>query len=246
MTDTYTKRLALHAPRPRITAAVATLEGIRGWWTPIVAGSAAPGGELHLGFVGMDEHVVMRVEHSGAGVRWTCLEHTGAPSWRGSIVTLEPSDGALELRHDGVPSELVRPGWERFLASLAGFVERGEGAPFGDAALAVARSYHRAWTERDFAAAAALLAPGLETDVPLNTYAGKDEFVAALAGFGALVDRTEVVAEVGRGDDAIRIYDMTTAPFGTIRIAEHFTVADGLITGIRHVHDTVALRAAIA
>src|SRR5919199_204148 len=101
MTDTYTKRLALHAPRPRITAAVATLEGIRGWWTPIVAGSAAPGGELHLGFVGTDEHVVMRVEHSGAGVRWTCLEHTGAPSWRGSIVTLEPSDGALELRHDG-------------------------------------------------------------------------------------------------------------------------------------------------
>jgi hypothetical protein len=39
---------------------------------------------------------------------------------------------------------------------------------------------------------------------------------------------------------------MTTAPFGTIRVAEHFTVADGLITGIRHVHDTVALRAAIA
>jgi len=246
MTDTYTKRLTLHAPRERIAAAVTTIEGLRGWWTPIACGSAAPGGELHLGFAGMDEHIVMRVERNDEGVRWTCLEHTGAPPWRGSLVTLEPSDGALELRHDGVRRELVQPGWDRFLASLAGFVERGEGAPFGDTALGLARTYHRAWTSGDFAAAAALLAPELETDVPLNAYATKEEFVAALGGFGSLVDRTETVAEVGRGEEAIRIYDMTTGPFGTIRIAEHYTVADGRITGIRHVHDTVALRAAVA
>jgi hypothetical protein len=34
------------------------------------------------------------------------------------------------------------------------------------------------------------------------------------------------------------------APIGTLRIAEHFTVADGRITRIRHVHDTYQLRLA--
>jgi len=60
------------------------------------------------------------------------------------------------------------------------------------------------------------------------------------------VQRTELVAELGSEEEAIRIYDMTTEPFGTIRIAEHFTVADGLIARIRHVHDTAALRAGVA
>jgi ketosteroid isomerase-like protein len=32
--------------------------------------------------------------------------------------------------------------------------------------------------------------------------------------------------------------------FGMLRVAEHFTVADGKITRIRQIHDTAALRAA--
>ena len=246
MTDIYTRRLALAAPRARIAAAFATVQGLRRWWTPIVCGSAEPGGELHFGFTGLDEHIAMRVEASDEVVRWTCLEHSGSPRWRGSTITFAPADGALEFRHAGVPRELVQPGWDRFLASLAGSVEHGNGRPFGDDALAVARAYHRAWSGGDIAAAASLLAPDLETDVPLNTYATKQEFVAALGAFGSQVRATRLVAELASGEQAVRIYDMTTEPHGTIRIAEHFTVADGLITRIRHVHDTAALRAAIA
>ncbi len=37
---------------------------------------------------------------------------------------------------------------------------------------------------------------------------------------------------------------MELAGFGTLRVAEHFTVVDGVITRIRQVHDTAALRAA--
>jgi hypothetical protein len=246
MIDTYTKHIPIDAPWRQIEQAVRTVEGLRGWWTPIVCGSAAPGGELHFGFAGVEEQIVMRVEPSPTGVRWRCVTHAGSPFWRGSVVTFAPSDGGLDFRHDGVPRELVQAGWERFLRSLAGFVERGEGAPFGDEALAVARAYHRAWAGGDHAGAAALLAGGLEIDVPLNTYATKEDFVAALSEFGGLVERTDLVAELARGSQAIQIYDMTTEAFGTIRIAEHFTVADGLITHIRHVHDTAALRAAMA
>jgi ketosteroid isomerase-like protein len=246
MTNTYEKQLSLAAPRSEVERAVATIEGLRGWWTPIVCGSTGPGDELHFGFPGMDEHVVMRVEAGVPAVRWTCLEHTGAPRWRGSTVTFDVRDGGLRVRHGGVPRELVERGWDWFLDSLAALVEHGEGMPFGGEALAVARAYHRAWTAGDFAAAAALLSADLETDMPLNTYATKASFVAALADFGALVRETDVVAEVGRGREAIRLYDMVTDAFGTIRIAEHLTVADGEIVRIRHVHDTVALRAAVA
>ena len=248
MTSHYTHRIELRAPRDRIYDAVATIEGVRSWWTRIVCGSAEPGGELHVGFDGLDEHIALRVDASRrpASVRWTCLTHSGCDAWTGSTITFELGDGSIKLCHDGVPRALVAPGWERFLASLCALVEHGAGMPFGAEALAVARAYHCAWTGRDFDAAADLLASDLQTDVPLNTYAGKPEFAAAVRGFGALVERVELIAEVGRGDEAILLYDMHTEPFGTIRIAEHFTVAGGQITRIRHVHDTVALRAAVA
>jgi hypothetical protein len=37
---------------------------------------------------------------------------------------------------------------------------------------------------------------------------------------------------------------MVVQPIGKMRIADHFTIADGQITRIRHVHDTAAPRAA--
>ena len=40
------------------------------------------------------------------------------------------------------------------------------------------------------------------------------------------------------------LYDMDVERIGTLRVCEHFTVTDGLITRIRQVHDTTALRAA--
>jgi hypothetical protein len=40
------------------------------------------------------------------------------------------------------------------------------------------------------------------------------------------------------------LYDLDAEPLGTLRIAEHFTVAGGKITRIRQVHDTAAVRAA--
>jgi hypothetical protein len=53
-----------------------------------------------------------------------------------------------------------------------------------------------------------------------------------------------VIAELGVNGEALLLYDLDVEGIETLRVAEHFTVADGSITKIRHVHDTAALRKA--
>ena len=113
-----------------------------------------------------------------------------------------------------------------------------------DATLEVVRGYHRAWTSKDFDQAGRYLARDLITEVPINTYNGREQFLDALTGFRRLVSSVDLVAEFSQGDEAMLLYDIVAEPIGTIRIAEHFTVADDRITRIRQIHDTVALRAA--
>jgi hypothetical protein len=74
-------------------------------------------------------------------VQWTCLEHTGLDEWAGTTLTFEltarrANECQLRFQHVGLTPKLVcfedcESGWEHFLASLVGHVERGEGAPFG-------------------------------------------------------------------------------------------------------------------
>lgn len=111
-------------------------------------------------------------------------------------------------------------------------------------ALALVRAYHRAWTGKDFEEAGRYLSDDLRTDVPINTYRSKAEWIEAVRRTGQAVSRVEVLAEFSNDGEALLLYDIEIKPIGDIRIAEHFTVADGRITEIRHVHDTASLRAA--
>jgi ketosteroid isomerase-like protein len=111
-------------------------------------------------------------------------------------------------------------------------------------ALSTARAYHDRWTSGDFDGAAALLAADLAVEVPINEYEGREAFAAAVRGFGSLVARTELLSELGGPDEAMLLYDMEVDGLGEMRVAEHFTVADGRIVRVRQVHDTAALRAA--
>jgi len=61
-TTMYARQLTIGAARPRVFDAIATLDGPRHWWTTVVTGSAAAGGELRFGFAGLDEQIVMRVD----------------------------------------------------------------------------------------------------------------------------------------------------------------------------------------
>jgi hypothetical protein len=112
-----------------------------------------------------------------------------------------------------------------------------------DDTLSVVRAYHRAWTSKNFDEAVRLLAPDLKVEVPINDYPTTESFAEALVGFGGLVTGLELLSELGEGNEAM-LYDMNVEGLGTIRLAEHFTVAEGRITRIRQIHDTAALRAA--
>ncbi|GEM_PF-217888 len=139
----YARRIAFRAPRERVCDAISTLDGLRGWWTTIVGGSAAAGDELRLGYAGLDESITMRVDDASrpASLQWTCLAHIRFDDWNGTRVTFdlverEAETCELSFRHVGLAPDLAccsvcEPGWDRFLASLAGYIERGEGAPFG-------------------------------------------------------------------------------------------------------------------
>jgi ketosteroid isomerase-like protein len=108
--------------------------------------------------------------------------------------------------------------------------------------LSVVRTYHAAWTRERFDEAISLLAPELVVEVPINEYPTKEAFAEALTSFGSLVTAVELLSEIADGDQAMHLYDMDVEGLGTMRVVEHYTVADGLITRLRQIHDTAQLR----
>lgn len=112
------------------------------------------------------------------------------------------------------------------------------------AALSVARRYHQGWTRGNYDQAIDLLAPTLKIEVPINDYPTAESFAQALRRFGQMVTRVELLSDMGDGDEAMLLYDMQVERLGPLRVAEHFTVADGKIVKLRQVHDTAPVRAA--
>jgi uncharacterized protein YndB with AHSA1/START domain len=135
--DPYTTQVGCHASSQTTFRALTTLEGLRGWWTPEVTGQPKVGHELDFHFAGVEESIRMRVDAAepSHSLTWTCLEHSGAPEWSGSTVSFYlRADGhdrcTITLKHHGVPHELVNPGWQHFLTSLADYAATGTGNPY--------------------------------------------------------------------------------------------------------------------
>lgn len=110
-------------------------------------------------------------------------------------------------------------------------------------ALDLARAYHAAWSTGDFAAATQLLADDLVVEVPINEYPTPESFAAAVAAFAGMTTSVRLLSALGAGDEAMLLYDMDVVGLGTLRVVEHFTVAQGVIVRLRQIHDTHALRA---
>ncbi len=110
-------------------------------------------------------------------------------------------------------------------------------------ALAVAHASHRAWSTRDLEEVGVHLSDDLRVEVPINQYASKADFLEAVLRTAAMTSSVTLLAALGDAGQAMLLYDMTL-PIGELRVAEHFTVRDGLIQTIRQIHDTAALRAA--
>lgn len=140
----YTAELTLAAPAERVFSAIATTDGLAAWWTPIVAGSLAPGTRFELGFPRSDTTIEMRVERARPPrlVEWTCLAHSEHPEWKGTILEFRlsergPASTGLSFRHAGLDRRLGCYGaserdWERVLTDLRETVETGGAPPFAD------------------------------------------------------------------------------------------------------------------
>lgn len=157
----FLRRVLVKARPDEVFDAIATLDGLRGWWTPLVEGSTSSGGDLRFEFEGLGQHIMMHVDasHQSTLVRWTCVRHTALPEWAGtkiawSIQPLRDGVAELHLAHIGLTPELecfdhCEIGWDRFLSSIVGLIERGEGAPYRDDGSGTCSSRPRAVVKGD-------------------------------------------------------------------------------------------------
>ncbi len=122
-----------------VLAALTSAESVSEWWGP-TTGSAEPGGTLVVSFEGNKQEIVIHVAPAEKGrVVWQVESAPLTPEWAGTTIVFElaPSGAGttMHFRHDGLTPELecfdmCHAGWTHYLASLLGYVDRGEGEPY--------------------------------------------------------------------------------------------------------------------
>jgi len=98
--------------------------------------------------------------------------------------------------------------------------------------------YARSWINRDRASVRRLIAPDAEIEWNLGVPVDDEELVQTLHRIASAVGAVTLASVVCAGDRVSIVYDCA-APFGTVRVAEFLTVADGRISEIRQVWDLV-------
>ncbi|MES3000513.1 MAG: SRPBCC domain-containing protein [Pseudomonadota bacterium] len=137
-------RVGIKAPVEAVYRALATREGVAGWWTTDTQGDSNPGGLLKLTFTaggkvlgGFDIKVLEL--SPGKRVLWEVVD--GPAEWIGTKIDFElkqEDDFAIVLfKHEGwkEPVEFMShcsTKWAIFLMSLKAFVETGKGSPSPD------------------------------------------------------------------------------------------------------------------
>ena len=135
-------RIGIKAPPPQVYAALATIDGLAGWWTRATTGTAAPGGRIDFRF-----HTPAGEDIGGFGmavleqtpdqaVRWQVQD--GPAEWLGTDIEFELSQqdgqtivlfGHRRWREAGEFMAHCSTKWATFLLSLRDLVETGRGQP---------------------------------------------------------------------------------------------------------------------
>lgn len=146
--EDYRTAVTLEADPEAVYRAVATREGIAGWWTRFTEFDDREGSEALMRFPAAGFHARMRVDELKAprSVRWTCVDaqhppgvSSDAKDWIGTRISFEisPGDGGgsrLEFVHHGLHpldcAETCTSIWDFYIhESLKSFVETGTGQP---------------------------------------------------------------------------------------------------------------------
>ena len=128
-------RVGINAPIEEVYEAVATRDGLAGWWTREVEGEAAKGGTLSFGFGGPQPSAFMQVVETTepARVEWKCVK--GPDDWTGTTVTFDlkrsGDETVLMFTHGGwrEPVEFMHhcsTKWATFLVGLKNGLEGGK------------------------------------------------------------------------------------------------------------------------
>ena len=119
-----------------VYAAVATVDGLAGWWTADTTGDAGVGGLLEFRFGPGDIEMVVLEQEPGRSVLWEVVD--GPAEWIGKTVRWElkqEGDYVIVLfAHEGWKERVefmshCSTKWATFLMSLKQLVETGAGAP---------------------------------------------------------------------------------------------------------------------
>ncbi len=145
--------LTFNAPASRLYEALATEEGVKGWWTIFCEVSERVGGEAHFRFPKAGFFVKVRVATLDKDrlVEWDCFDSrhpvdsgfSDLRDWVGTRMRFEieaegKDQSRLNFQHIGLQPMLdcfdsCKSGWSFYLGqSLKGYLEQGQGKPFTD------------------------------------------------------------------------------------------------------------------
>ncbi|MGH3585316.1 MAG: nuclear transport factor 2 family protein [Pseudonocardia sp.] len=109
---------------------------------------------------------------------------------------------------------------------------------------AVATAFVEAFGRGDLRTVGGLLAGDVTFESPRVTLAGAEPVLAAIGEFTQVVTGVTIRSVLGDDERAMIMYDMHTAPFGTLRAVDHLVVRDGRIASDTLVFDTYEVRRA--
>jgi uncharacterized protein YndB with AHSA1/START domain len=137
-------RIGIRAPATEVYRAIASIDGVAGWWTKETTGAAEVGGTINVCFRDHDIEkgrmdLEVRELSPAQAVRWRVT--AGPPEWIGTDVTFslsEEGDYTVLLFGHRNWQEAVEftahcsMKWATFLLSLRDLVEQGAGRPAPD------------------------------------------------------------------------------------------------------------------
>lgn len=135
-------RIGIKAPASKVYEAVATAQGVAGWWSRDTTGPATLGGKVNARFLHPDGTEIGSMDFEIAGLkpdqeaRWRFTD--GPPEWIGTEATFQlTEDNGMTIlvfghRNWKEPVEFMAHcsmKWAVFLLSLRELVETGTGKP---------------------------------------------------------------------------------------------------------------------
>ena len=129
--------IKIAAPPEQVFAALATLDGVKGWHAPAATGSGAVGSEWVFSFADHPEFVWKVVtSEAPSKVAWKCTRGPGDSVGTTATFTVAPAGARtlLELQHAGWPGthgnfRKCNTTWGVLLHHLRDYVETGVVAP---------------------------------------------------------------------------------------------------------------------